>query len=254
MKQQLKAQPEATIVSVSQNDNHNQCEDPAELKINEAEGTPGGALFRAVNVIADGLKAEFPTVAVDTLAYQWSRPAPSITRPQKNVIIRLCSIECNFAAPLTDPSNQKFQADMENWAKVSNRTFIWNYITNFGNFIAPFPDWYSIGPNVRYFQSKGVTGIFQEGAYTGPGSDLMELKDFVASSMMWDPSQDDRALISTFLENYYGKASTFVRLYMDTMVRLLRSIPHAVALSVCYLDLTARACPLYARTSFQPCD
>ena len=56
LKQQLKTQPEATIVSVSQNDNGKQCRDPAELKINEAEGTPGGALFRAVNVIADGLK------------------------------------------------------------------------------------------------------------------------------------------------------------------------------------------------------
>ena len=68
LKEQLETQPEATIVSVSQNDNHNQCQDPAELKINEAEGTPGGALFRAVNVIADALKDSFPHVAVDTLA------------------------------------------------------------------------------------------------------------------------------------------------------------------------------------------
>ena len=40
-----------------------------ELKINEEEGTPGGSLFRAVNAIADGLKDEFPDVAIDTLAY-----------------------------------------------------------------------------------------------------------------------------------------------------------------------------------------
>jgi hypothetical protein len=185
LKQQLKTQPEATIVSVSQNDNGAQCQDPAELKINEEEGTAGGALFRAVNAIADGLKDEFPSVAIDTLAYQWSRPAPKLTKPRPNVVIRLCSIECNFAVPLTDPLNVKFQTDMTNWAKVSNRTFIWNYITNFGNFIAPFPDWYSVGPNVRFYQEHGVTGIFQEGAYTGPGSDLMELKDYLASAMMW---------------------------------------------------------------------
>ena len=71
LKQQLKTQPEATIVSVSQNDNANQCRDPAELKINEAEGTPGGALFRAVNVIADGLKDFYPDIAVDTLACEY---------------------------------------------------------------------------------------------------------------------------------------------------------------------------------------
>ena len=34
-------------------------------------------------------------------AYQWSRHPPSITHPRENVIIRLCSIECNFGAPLT---------------------------------------------------------------------------------------------------------------------------------------------------------
>ena len=47
-------------------------------------------------------------------------------QPRPNVIIRLCSIECNFAMPLTDPSNAPFQKDMEKWAAVSNRTYIWN--------------------------------------------------------------------------------------------------------------------------------
>ena len=65
--------------------------------------------------------------------------APKVTRPRGNVVIRLCSIECNFAQPLTDPSNEKFQQDMQHWASVSNRTFIWNYITNFQNFIARKP-------------------------------------------------------------------------------------------------------------------
>ena len=107
------------------------CTESEELKINEEEGTPGGSLFRAVNIIADGLKDDFPGIAIDTLAYQWSRPAPKITQPRGNVIIRLCSIECNFAVPLTDPKNVNFQTDMNAWSKVSNRTFIWNYITNF---------------------------------------------------------------------------------------------------------------------------
>jgi len=45
----------------------------------------------------------------------------------------------------------------------------------------------------------------------------MELKDYLASTMMWDPTQDDRQVISTFLTAYYGQAAPFVRLYMDTM-------------------------------------
>jgi hypothetical protein len=42
----LRADPTATIISVSQNDN--QRRSPAEMAINKAEGTGGGALFRAI--------------------------------------------------------------------------------------------------------------------------------------------------------------------------------------------------------------
>ena len=154
----LRAQPHANIVSVSQNDNGLYCQSPAEMAIIKAEGTPGGAMFRAVNFIADGLLDEFPDVAIDTLAYQWSRPAPKITKPRDNVIIRLCSIECNFGAPLTDPSNAPFQTDIVNWGKLSERIYIWNYVTNFGHYLAPFPDWFSLGPNVQFFFDHGVKG------------------------------------------------------------------------------------------------
>jgi hypothetical protein len=36
-------------------------------------------------------------------------------------------MECNYAAPLSDPSNAEFQLDIVNWSKVSNRIFIWDY-------------------------------------------------------------------------------------------------------------------------------
>jgi hypothetical protein len=46
----LQAHPDANIISISQNDNGNYCQSPDEMKIITEEGTPGGALFRAINV------------------------------------------------------------------------------------------------------------------------------------------------------------------------------------------------------------
>ena len=60
---------------------------------------------------------------------RYTRPAPKITKPRPNVIIRLCSIECDFAHPLTHPTNDAFREDMDQWAKLSKRTYIWNYVT-----------------------------------------------------------------------------------------------------------------------------
>lgn len=140
VKDALRATPAATIVSVSQNDNSNYCKDPGDMAVIQEDGSPIGPLLRAVNTIADRIKPEWPHVAVDTLAYTYTRPCPRVTRPRDNVIIRLCAMECNYAAPLSDPSNAEFQLDIVNWSKVSKRIFIWDYITSFANYIIPFPN------------------------------------------------------------------------------------------------------------------
>ena len=66
----LRAQPAATLISVSQNDNSNLCETPEEQAVVTAEGGAAmGPMLRAINFIADSIKDEFPGVAVCTLAY-----------------------------------------------------------------------------------------------------------------------------------------------------------------------------------------
>jgi len=121
----LDASPDATIISVSQNDNGNYCNTTSEWAVIVAEQSPIGPLLRAVNAIADAIKVDYPHVAVDTLAYQYTRPAPVQTVPRDNVIIRLCSIECNFALPMSDESNLPFQTDIINWSKLTQRMYIW---------------------------------------------------------------------------------------------------------------------------------
>ncbi len=83
-----------------------------------------------------------------------------------------------------------------------------------------FPNYYSLGPNIDFFQAHGVRGVFEEGPGMGPGdgTDLEELKDYVMAEKLWDPSLDHEVLISEFLSGYYGSAAPFIRLYMDTMV------------------------------------
>ena len=91
-------------------------------------------------------------------------------------------------------------------------------ITNFHNYVTPFPNYYVLGPNIKYFVEHGVVGLYEEGNGHGPGSDLDALKAYVTQSMMWQPDTDDKVLIATFLDFYYGKeAAPFVRLYMDIM-------------------------------------
>lgn len=216
----LRAQPDANIVSISQNDNGQRCLDPVEEAVNNKSGSPIGALLTAVNQIAADIEVDFPHVAIDTLAYQWSRPAPtSVLKPRHNVIVRLCSIECDFAHPFTHPNNAPFKKDLVDWAAKTNRTYIWNYVTNFQHYVAPFPNWHVLAPNIKFLHAHGVKGLFEEGTYGTSGGDLVQLKDYVMAKALWDPAVDAEALMSNFIEGYYGAAAEPIEAYMAAMVQ-----------------------------------
>jgi hypothetical protein len=171
-----------------------------------------------VNYVAEKIEGEFPNVSVDTLAYQYTRKPPETLRPRRNVIVRLCSIECNFREPLDHPSNAAFAQDIEGWSKLTDRLYIWDYTTDFSHYVQPHPNWFTLGPNVRFFARHSVRGLFEQGAYQSHGSEMAELRAWVLAQLLWNPEQDDRALIREFLEGYYGpEAAPHIEKYLGMM-------------------------------------
>ncbi len=213
----LRETPEARIISISQNDWYGACQCPNCKAIDDAEGSHSGTMVALLNYVAQKLGPEFPEVAFDTLAYQYTRKAPKAIKPLPNVIIRLCSIECNFAEPLGHKSNAAFARDIVEWNKVCGRLYVWDYVTNFGHYVMPHPNYYSLGPNVRFFHRNGVRGLFEQGAYQSYGSEMAEMRAWVLAQLLWNPYQDDRKLIREFLAGYYGKAAPHVQRYLDLM-------------------------------------
>jgi hypothetical protein len=122
--------------------------------------------------------------------------------------------------PLEDKSNQAFADDIRAWSKISNRLYIWDYVTNFGHYVQPHPNWFVLGPNVRFFHQHGVRGLFEQGAYQSHGAEMAEMRAWVLARLLWNPYQDDRKLINEFLDGYYGKAAARpIRAYLDLMSR-----------------------------------
>jgi hypothetical protein len=218
VKEWLRESPDAEIISVTQNDWAGWCECPDCEALDEAEGSHSGTMLSFVNYIAEKIEPEFPNVAVDTFAYQYTRKPPKTIRARKNVIVRLCSIECNFREPLDHPSNAAFMADIEGWSKICSRLYIWDYVTDFAGYVHPHPNWFTLGPNARLFQKFGVHGVFEEGAYASHGAEMAELRAWLLAQLLWNPNQDDQALIREFLQGYYGKpAATPINQYLELM-------------------------------------
>jgi hypothetical protein len=207
VKESLRESPDCQIISLTQNDWAGWCQCPDCKVIDDAEESQAGTMVAFANYVAEKIEPEFPHVAVDTFAYQYTRKPPKNIKPLHNVIVRLCSIECNFRQPHDAPVNAAFAADIKRWSEICPRLYVWDYTTEFAHYVHPHPNWFTLGPNVRFFQAHGVKGLFEQGAYAGHGAEMAELRAWVLAQLLWNPQQDDRKLISEFLNGYYGKAA-----------------------------------------------
>lgn len=223
----LKENPNAKIVSVSQNDSYPdglgcQCENCK--KTDDKEGTPMGSLLTFVNRIANDIKDEYPDVYVDTLAYRYTRKAPKHIRPADNVIIRLCSIECCFSHPLDSDceANRAFTADIEAWSKICGNLFVWDYTTDFLYYVNPFPNLNVLYDNVRYFANHNVIGMFEQGNYQSFSGEFGELRAYLLAKLLWDPDMSREKYyeyMDDFLEGYYGAGWKYIREYIDKICK-----------------------------------
>ncbi|MDR0870881.1 MAG: DUF4838 domain-containing protein [Planctomycetaceae bacterium] len=217
----LKKNPDAGFISVSQNDWHGYCTCKECAKIAEEEGGQSGPLLRFVNKVAEGIEQAFPNrdIWVETLAYQYARKPPKITKPRKNVIIRLCTIECSFVQPLDGPQNKALCDDMEGWAKIAHSLFVWDYTVNFSAYMLPHPNHRVLPANVRFFVNHNTIGLFEQGDSWTTTGDFVRLKTWVLSQLMWNPSQDEKKLTDEFITGYYGAdAAPFVKEYWQVLL------------------------------------
>ncbi len=233
----LRRNPSARIASVSQNDCLGRCRCPKCAALEKEEGSPAGPVIRFVNQVAADLEKEFPKVAFDTLAYRYTRTPPLHARPRPNVIVRLCSIECSFAQPLSHPANKKFFRDLQGWSKICKRLYVWDYVTDFSHYQLPFPNLSVLGPNLALFAKNHVKGVFEEGPPDTKGAEMAPLKAWLLAKLLWNPFLDPKPLIREFLEGYYGPAGGEIGAWLDLLEGAVAKTGERVG---CYTSPRAR--------------
>ena len=213
----LRENPLAEIVSVSQNDSfviESYCTCPACAAVDAEEGSPAGSLIRFVNAVAEAIEPEFPKVAIDTLAYQYSTVPPKLTRPRHNVMVRMCTGGCSSHAIDECDRNGGTRSWIEGWEKICDRLYIWDYTTDFAQYLNPYPNLPTHQRNAKFFAAHSVKGVFEQGNYTGGRSgEFGDLRSFILTEVLWDP--DKTPDTEGFMEAYYGGGAPFVQKYLD---------------------------------------
>lgn len=203
----FKRNPEASVVSVSQDDNQQYCQCETCNDIDTAEGSPSGTMIYFVNKVAEA----FPDKTISTLAYQHTRKPPK-TAPSENVLITLCSIECDRSGSIAEKCTD-FADDLSGWSRLTDNIRIWDYTTQFTNFLAPFPNIHTLQPNIQLFRDNNAKWVFEQ--HSNHPSELFELRSYITAKLLWNPDQDFDTLLTEFTNGYYEEAGPFIKQYID---------------------------------------
>ena len=216
--ERMKEQPGCRYWSVSQMDTYGWCECDNCKAIDEHEGSPSGTMISFVNKVA----AAFPDKVISTLAYQYTRKPPRNLKPAPNVNIMLCTIECDRSKPLAEEqSKEAFVHDLIGWSAITGNILVWDYVIQFTNMIAPFPNLHVLQPNIRFFRDHRVNAVFEQGC-RGTYSEIQELRQYLLAKLLWNPDANVDSLITLFTDGYYGKAGPFIRQYLSALERALK--------------------------------
>lgn len=215
--EEMKKKPEAKYWSVSQNDTWGypdldyNCTCNSCAAIDKEFGGPSGSIITFVNKVAK----HFPDKIISTLAYRYSRGTPVNLKPDSNVNIMLCTIECNRECPIEkDSANLDFCKDFEAWGKLTNNILMWDYVVQFHNYMAPFPNLRNLQPNIQYFTRNKVNAQFQQGNYW-KGGEFSELRPYLIARLLWNPDTDIKKELDDFLTGYYEEAAPYISQYIE---------------------------------------
>ena len=183
---------------------------------NVRHGPPSAVVIDFVNHVADAVAEKRPDLWVGTEAYAYTMMPPRKTRARPNVKVQVATYHCSVVYSLDDPRssiNQQFNEYLAGWRKASDHLLIWTYDMNPREYWLPFPNMRSQPANLRAFVRNNGRGVFMQG--TAENTEFSDLRAYVTTALIWNPSLDADKLTDEFLSLYYGRAAKPIREWID---------------------------------------
>jgi hypothetical protein len=198
--------------------------------IDREGGAESGLTIDFINAIADDIKKDYPDILIQTFAYNHTLNPPKTIKPRDNVMIRWCDnySRSEFFRPLTSEYNKEMRDLFEPWCRISKNMAVWDYWRMFRQhapgFYAPFVNISCLKPDLEYFQKNGVKSIFAQSedflyGLDDYGADDLQsfnpLRVWLGLKLMQDPHRDEKKLMDTFFNGYYGPAAGKMREFLS---------------------------------------
>ncbi len=225
----LAANPNASYISVSQNDSDaadHACKCEKCNAVFEQTGSHAGIYLTFVNRIADAIKEDYPNVMIHTFAYKFTKDIPINVKPADNVMVQFCTIEACFRHSLDSCTNAidkktDFKKLLEDWSGICNYLAVWDYTTNFSFYNLSFPNFESIYDNIRLFADHNVKYVYEQGQWQGTSGEFSELRAYLLARLLWDPymsKEEYYGYMDEFIADYYGEGGVKIKKFIELLL------------------------------------
>lgn len=194
------------MVAPNDNDLVCLCEHCKRLGNTEFSATP------AVGYLMRKLSSDYPEHHFFTLAYRTTKVAPQDTWA-KNTGVFFTTIDLPKGISLDgNPKFHSWEKELEQWKQKVPQIYLWDYISNFDDYLSPLPILKGFQLQLASFKKVGVRGLFLNGSgyhYT-PFDDV---KTYALSALMMDRSIDVELLVRRYFDKFYPKSSQLLANY-----------------------------------------
>jgi len=180
-------------------DNNLVCMCPACAELGNTENNSTPSVVRFVGKLA----VKFPKQQFFITAYGTTVALPKHRLP-KNVNVFLSTIDLPRGIELTNDQieTQSFKKQIEEWKYKTENIYLWDYASNFDDYLTPLPVLYGMQKQFKFFKKLGVKGIF----INGSGYDYTpfdNVKTFVLAALMMNVNVDVDELCRRFFEKEF---------------------------------------------------
>ncbi|WP_343539395.1 DUF4838 domain-containing protein [Sphingobacterium thalpophilum] len=210
----MNSQPSIKYWSVSQPDNDKYCQCGLCSKKYQAHG---GSQQATILPFVNRLAGEFPNKIISTLAYSYSLKAPFGIKAADNVNVMVCNYNLKRDLKLSKRAGKAvFENYLIEWTKIADDIIVWDYVTQFTHFLAPYPNFCDFGDDLKVYARYKIKGVYGQGSGKNL-SDFDELKSYLFSKKLWNINADENSIIKEFVDVYYGKAAPEVLTYINSL-------------------------------------
>lgn len=238
--------PMMRALGIEANDGHGWCEcdacralDDPELLTPYAQTSMSPRVVRFSTKVARKVAEANPNAVVSWYIYSdHTEVPPGVTSLPSNLHGRICtyaSSYSNYAEPTktgTTPPNQRLRGVFEGYRKLLKHISTYEYWSGY-QWFGPMPIRKAIAANIRYYHELKLEGCYQLGPQHW-GSQGFNY--WLAGRLLWDPTQDEDALLEDYCRSFFGPAGDAVKRYHLRLEQAVADSGQAVMSGGAYIE------------------